>query len=65
MSDDLVANLRSLSRYEHADLSIADEAADEIERLRAENVKLREALAREDDRIRTLSRRSYSLDALK
>lgn len=32
---DLITNLRSLSRYEHADLSLGDEAADEIERLRA------------------------------
>ena len=30
---DLVQRLRGMSRYEHDDLSIADEAADEIERL--------------------------------
>lgn len=31
---DLIYNLRSLAALEHADLSVADEAADEIERLR-------------------------------
>lgn len=31
---DLVENLRSLARSEHMDLSLGDEAADEIERLR-------------------------------
>ena len=34
MNDDLIARLRALSRHEHDDLSIGDEAADEIERLR-------------------------------
>lgn len=38
------ADLRALSRAEHSDLSIAKDAADEIERLRAENAKLSEAL---------------------
>src|SRR5690606_14460208 len=45
--------LHSLARYEHADLSIGDEAADEIEllrrhveRLRAENEALREKAER-------------------
>jgi hypothetical protein len=34
MSDDLIKELRALSRCEHDDLYIGDEAADEIERLR-------------------------------
>lgn len=33
---DLTKRLRALSRHKHDDLSIGDEAADEIERLRAE-----------------------------
>lgn len=33
---DIVERLRSLAKYEHDDLSIGTEAADEIERLRAE-----------------------------
>ena len=33
--DDLVKRLHALSRYAHDDRSIGDEAADEIERLRA------------------------------
>lgn len=37
---DIVENLRSLSRYEHADLSVGDEAANEIEQLRAEIERL-------------------------
>lgn len=40
-TDDLLQRLRSLSRCEHSDLSIGDEAADEIERLRAQVTKLR------------------------
>ena len=32
--DDLIERLRALSRHEHDDLSIGDEAAGEIERLR-------------------------------
>lgn len=32
---DLIQRLRALSRHEHDDFSIGDEAADEIERLRA------------------------------
>ena len=32
---DIVERLRVMSRYEHDDLTIGDEAADEIERLRA------------------------------
>ena len=35
MSDSLIRNLRDLASCAHADLSVADEAADEIERLRA------------------------------
>ena len=34
MSDSLIRNLRDLAVCAHADLSVADEAADEIERLR-------------------------------
>lgn len=37
----LVRRLREMARYEHDDLSIGDEAADEIERLRAELAMLR------------------------
>lgn len=35
MSESLIDRLRAMSRFEHDDLSIGDEAADEIERLRA------------------------------
>lgn len=41
MSDDLVQRLRALSRHEHSDLSIGDEAADAIERKGAEIAELR------------------------
>jgi len=34
MTDSLIKNLRDLATFAHADLSVADEAADEIERLR-------------------------------
>lgn len=34
MTDNLIRNLRDLAAFAHADLSVADEAADEIERLR-------------------------------
>ncbi|MBU2834449.1 hypothetical protein HF673_01285 [Acidithiobacillus thiooxidans] len=34
MADDLANRLRALANYQHDDLSIAEEAADEIERLR-------------------------------
>jgi hypothetical protein len=37
----LVCNLRSLARFEHADLSIGDEAADMIERQAAEIARLK------------------------
>ena len=36
MSDDLVKRLRELAQAKHDDLSIGDEAAEEITRLRAE-----------------------------
>ena len=39
---DLIKNLRDLAAFAHADLSVADEAADEIERLRQKNEKLEE-----------------------
>ena len=34
MTDDIVARLRDLALVKHSDVSIGDEAADEIERLR-------------------------------
>ncbi|MCW1431352.1 hypothetical protein [Novosphingobium sp. JCM 18896] len=40
----LVERLRSMSRHEHDDLSIADEAANALERMAAEVEALREAL---------------------
>lgn len=36
MADDLVNRLRALANYQHDDLSIAEEAAEEIKRLRAQ-----------------------------
>lgn len=33
---DLITNLRNLSKCKHNDLDVADEAADEIEKLRAQ-----------------------------
>jgi epoxyqueuosine reductase QueG len=42
---DLVENLRRLARYVHDDMTIASDAADEIERLRAQNAELLEALS--------------------
>ena len=36
MTDDLVKRLRDMAANQHDDLSIADEAADEIERLKAQ-----------------------------
>jgi len=39
-NDDLVRSLRAMSRYEHDDLSIGNDAADEIERLRNEVISL-------------------------
>jgi hypothetical protein len=38
---DLTERLRALARHEHSDLSVADEAADEIERLRRELLGMR------------------------
>jgi len=46
MSDDtieLVRHLRAMARYEHGDMTIAADAADEIERLRAERDALKTA----------------------
>lgn len=34
VSPDLVSRLRALANYQHDDLSLADDAADEIQRLR-------------------------------
>lgn len=36
--------LRALSKFEHSDVSIGDDAADEIERLSRENAELRKKL---------------------
>ena len=36
MHDDLIARLRAMSRREHDDLSIGDEAADALEAMQAE-----------------------------
>lgn len=41
---DLIARLRGLSRYEHDDRSIGDEAADAIEHLQADAARLRDLL---------------------
>lgn len=38
--NDILQRLRALSRYEHSDFSIGDEAADEIDRLRKSHRKL-------------------------
>jgi predicted RNA-binding Zn-ribbon protein involved in translation (DUF1610 family) len=43
-ADDLISRLRSMARAEHDDLSIGDEAADCIAKLRAEVERLRGAL---------------------
>jgi hypothetical protein len=45
--DDLVDRLRALARAEHDDLSVAAEAADEIERLRTEQRDLMTCAAAE------------------
>ena len=42
MNHDLIDRLRALSRYAHDDKSIGDEAADEIERLRAKTAGIEE-----------------------
>jgi hypothetical protein len=47
---DLIQQLRAMSRHEHSDLSLGDEAADAIERLMAE----RDA-ARADERERCIT----------
>ena len=44
--DNLIKNLRNLAAFAHGDVSFADEAADEIERLHAENRQLRKALGK-------------------
>ena len=41
---DLIKNLRDLAAFAHGDVSFADEAADEIERLRTQVAALCEAL---------------------
>jgi vancomycin resistance protein YoaR len=40
---ELVRHLRAMARYEHGDMTIADDAAAEIERLRAERDALKTA----------------------
>ena len=45
MSDDLIASLRALAAAQHSDLTVAADAADRIERLRAENARLRAQIA--------------------
>lgn len=42
--DDITVRLRALSRHEHDDLSIGDEAADYIAALRAENERLQKLI---------------------
>ena len=42
MNHDLISRLLALSRYAHDDKSIGDEAADEIERLRAKTAGIEE-----------------------
>jgi len=42
--DNLIKNLRNLAAFAHGDVSFADEAADEIERLLAREARMREAL---------------------
>jgi hypothetical protein len=39
---DLIKNLRDLAAFAHADVSVAAEAADEIERLRAAEARVKE-----------------------
>jgi hypothetical protein len=53
---DLIERLRALSRHEHDDLSLGDEAADEIERLQS-------GLARHVDRVCTLTAERDALRA--
>ena len=49
MTDSLIKNLRDLATFAHADLSVADEAADEIERLREERDEARRGEHRENE----------------
>lgn len=56
ISDDLISRLRELSRRQHDDLSIGDEAADMIETLR-ERVKELERLYRERTELAEAQRR--------
>lgn len=53
VSDDLIKDLRELSSYKNSDTSLGDDAADEIERLRAELAEKDAAIAQayEDGRI--------------
>lgn len=55
MSDDLITSLRALAAARHDDLSVAVDAVIEIERLRAENDRLREVL-------RDIARTDYTDD---
>jgi len=47
---DLIESLRALARYVHDDMTVASDAADEIERLRDQNAELLEALKQIADR---------------
>lgn len=44
MSDDLITSLRALASARHDDLSVAVDAVIEIQKLHAENMRLREAM---------------------
>jgi hypothetical protein len=57
----LIKNLRDLAALAHADVSVADEAADEIERLRAREARLREALSLNPDDVLELAGRLWAV----
>lgn len=54
--DSLVANLRALARYVHSDMTVAEEAADEIERLRAANEEYLRVLNAVHERAKSIAR---------
>jgi phosphoglycerate dehydrogenase-like enzyme len=56
--DSLVQRLRALSRVEHDDFTIGEEAADELERLQRENAELHAEFTRVSEEIDTLERAS-------
>jgi cell division protein FtsB len=63
MSDDntieLVRHLRIMARYEHGDMAISANAADEITRLRAENERLRARIENLEREMRFIGRLDY------